>query len=186
MEDKEIVELYFSRDEKAITETQIKYGNYCYSISYNILNNNEDVQECLNDTYLKTWNCIPPNKPSVLSTFLGKIIRRLSIDKYRKYNATKRGGSEYTLSLDEIGECISDNIDSMQLVDEKILVETINEFLSKLSKNERSVFVCRYYYFDSIKDICQRFGYEESKTKMMLKRTRDKLKDYLITKGYSI
>ena len=186
MEDKQIVDLYFDRDEKAIYETKIKYGNYCYSISYNILNNNEDVQECLNDTYLNTWNSIPPHRPSVLSTYLGKIIRRLSIDKYRKSKATKRGGGEYAVSLNELEECVSSNVDSKDIVDEKILVENINEFLSKLSKNERVIFVSRYFYFDSINEICNRLGFNESKVKMILKRTRDKLKDYLVMKGYTI
>lgn len=186
MEDKQIVELYLNRDEKAIYETQIKYGKYCYSISYNILYNNEDVQECLNDTYLNTWNSIPPNRPSILSTYLGKIIRRLSIDLFRKRKAVKRSGSEYALSLDELEECVSNNIDSKDLVDEKILVETINEFLAKLSKTERNIFVCRYFYFDSINDICKRFNFNESKVKMSLKRTRDRLKDYLIMKGFTL
>lgn len=186
MEDSKIIELYFERNEKAIAETQIKYGNYCYSISYNILNNNEDVQECLSDTYLNTWNSIPPHRPSILSTYLGKIIRRLSIDKYRKDNALKRGGGEYVISLDEIGEFLSNDVDSKDLVDEKILVETINEFLSQLPKSERMLFVSRYFYFDSINEICERFGYSESKVKMALKRTRDKLRDYLEKKGYTI
>lgn len=186
MEDVKIVELYFNRDEKAISETQIKYGKYCYNISYNILSNNEDVQECLNDTYLHAWNSIPPNKPSILSTYLGKIIRRLSIDSYRKSKAQKRGGSEYTLSLDELDECLSNNVDSKDLVDEKILTETINAFLSRLSKTERTIFVLRYFNFDSINEISKHFGFKESKTKMILKRTRDKLKDYLNKKGYTI
>ena len=186
MEDSKIIELYFERNEKAITETQIKYGNYCYSISYNILNNNEDDQECLSDTYLNTWNSIPPHRPSILSTYLGKIIRRLSIDKYRKDNALKRGGGEYAISLDEIGEFLSNDIDSKDLVDEKILVETINKYLGQLPKSERMLFVSRYFYFDSISEISERFGYSESKVKMTLKRTRDKLKDYLVMKGYEI
>lgn len=186
MKDIEIVELYLKRNEKAIVETQIKYGGYCYSISNNILNNNEDVQECLNDTYLNTWNSIPPNKPSILSTYLGKIIRRLSIDKYRKNHADKRVASEYAISLDELEECLSSGIDTKDMVDEKILIETINTFLSNLTKIERSIFVLRYFYFESIKEISDRFNYGESKTKMILKKDRDRLKEYLIKKGYSL
>lgn len=185
MEDNKIIELYFERNEKAIAETQIKYGNYCYSISYNILNNNEDVQECLSDTYLNTWNSIPPHRPSILSTYLGKIIRRLSIDKYRKYHAQKRS-SEYAISLDELEDCISNNIDSKDIVDEKVLVERINEFLGKLAKEERRIFISRYFYFESINEICGKFNYGESKIKMILKRTRDKLRDYLMKEGYEI
>lgn len=184
MEDSKIVEMYFNRDEEAIPETRKKYEKYCYSISYNILNNREDVQECLNDTYLHAWNSIPPNKPSILSTYLGKIIRRLSIDRYRKDKAYKRGGSEYTISLDELEECVSNNATTKDIIDEQSLVETINRFLSMLSKSERTMFILRYFYFYSIEEICERFGYKESKTKMVLKRTRDKLKDYLIEKGY--
>ena len=186
MEDKQIVELYFNRDEKAISETKIKYGPYCYSISYNILANNEDVQECLNDTYLNTWNSIPPHKPSILSSYLGKIIRRLSIDKYRKDKALKRSSNEYTISLDELEECLSNNVDSKDLVDESILVDTINEFLASATSDERNIFILRYFHFYSIEEISKRFNYKESKTKMILKRTRDKLKEYLIKKGYSL
>ncbi|MDO4940120.1 MAG: sigma-70 family RNA polymerase sigma factor [Erysipelotrichaceae bacterium] len=184
MEDKDIVALYLDRDEKAIYETKIKYGHYCYSIAYNILHNNEDSQECVNDTYLNTWNTIPPHIPNVLSTFIGKITRRLSIDKYRKLYADKRGGGEYALSLDEIGECVASNNNTEKEVDEKILVEKINYFLSRINTNERNVFVCRYFYFDSIEEIANRFNYSQSKVKMMLSRTRDKLKVYLEKEGY--
>lgn len=184
MEDNKIVKLYLDRNEEAIKQSQIKYGNYCYAISYNILKDNQDVEECLSDTYLKAWNLIPPNVPKVLSTFLGKIIRRLSIDKYRKNHALKRN-SEYTLSLQEIGECIGKD-STKEKVDEKQLTETINSFLAKLNKESRNIFVCRYYYFDSIEDIQKRFNCSESKVKMSLKRTRDSLKDYLIKEGYSL
>ena len=182
MDDKEIVKLYFDRDEKAISETKDKYGNYCFSISYNILHDKEDVDEVLNDTYLATWNTIPPAHPENLSTFIGKITRRLSINKFRSNNAIKRGGSQVVVSFEELQDCIGDNSFNEKL-QEKLLADTINEFLSDLKESDRKVFVCRYYYFDSIEDISKRFFYTKSKVKMSLKRTRDKLKDYLIKQG---
>ena len=186
MEDKKIIELYFNRDEKAIYETQIKYGNYIYSISYNILHNNEDCAECVNDTYLNTWNSIPPHKPNILSTYLGKIIRNLSLDLYRKYKADKRIANEFTISLDELDECVASKSKVEDEVNGKLLNEAINDFLSTIKKEDRMMFVCRYFYFDSISDIAERLNYSESKVKMSLKRTRDKLKDYLIKEGYVI
>ena len=186
MEDSKIIDLYFARDEKAIYETQIKYGPYCYAISYNILHNNEDCQECVSDAYLDTWNAIPPHRPSILSTFIGKITRRISIDKYRKLNAKKRSNGEFELSLDELEECIASNSSVQDKIDEQHLVDSINSFLAIIKKEDRKIFICRYFYFDSIADITKRFNYSESKVKMSLKRTRDKLKDYLIKEGYTI
>lgn len=183
MEDLEIVELYWNRNEDAIKETSKKYGNYCYSISYNILNNNEDAQECVNDTYLSAWNAIPPHHPNILSTFLGKITRRLSLNKWREKNAQKRGGGEIVLSFDELEECIGTNDYAKEELEAEELTKTINTFLSTLKEDERKVFVCRYFYFEPIDDIAVRFMFTPSKVKMMLKRTRDKLKDYLVKEG---
>ena len=186
MEDIEIVELYLNRDEKAIFETQNKYGNYCFSIAYNILSDREDSKECVNDTYLHTWDAIPPHKPTILSTFIGKITRRLAIDKYRKNTSIKRGGSNYDLSIEELNECIASNIDTNKQIEVEELTNLINNFLASLKVNERRIFVCRYYYFDSIRDIANRFSYSESKVKMSLLRTREKLKDYLLKEGYEL
>ncbi|MBR0462571.1 MAG: sigma-70 family RNA polymerase sigma factor [Erysipelotrichaceae bacterium] len=183
MEDLEIVELYWNRDEAALKETADKYGNYCYSIAFNILCNNEDAQECVNDTYLGAWNAIPPHHPAVLSTFLGKITRRLSLNRRRSDNAKKRGGGEITLSFDELEECIASGKTIDEELAEQELADMISEFLSTLKEEERKVFVCRYWYFESIADIALRFTYTPSKVKMMLKRTRDRLKDYLERRG---
>lgn len=182
MEDFEIVNLFWDKDEQAITETKNKYDNYCHSIAFNILHNSQDCEEVLNDTYLGVWNAIPPHRPNVLSTFIGKICRRLSLNKLRSLNAQKRGGNQIIVSFDELEQCIADNSFSDQL-QTQILAETINDFLSTLKENERKVFVCRYWYFDSIDNIAKRFSYGQSKVKMMLKRTRDKLRDYLIKEG---
>ena len=183
MEDLEIVELYWQRNEEAIKETSKKYGNYCYTIANNILYNNEDAQECVNDTYLGAWNAIPPHHPNVLSTFLGKITRRLSLNKWREKNAIKRGNGEAALSFDELEECIPSNSSIKEELALKELSDAINVFLETLKVDERKVFVCRYFYFESIDEIAFRFSFTPSKVKMMLKRTRDRLKDYLIGKG---
>lgn len=183
MQDSEIVDLYWNKDENAIKESQNKYGNYCYSISYNILYNNEDAQECVNDTFLGAWNAIPPHHPLILSTFLGKICRRLSLNKYRQRNAEKRGSGQVSLSFDELQDALADNSFKEQM-DAQYLSEAINEFLSQEKVNNRKVFVCRYFYFESVEDIAKRFGYSQSKVKMILKRTRDKLKTYLQKEGY--
>lgn len=183
MEDNKIVELYWNRDENAINETKNKYENYCFSIAKNILHNQEDSQEVLNDTYLATWNAIPPAHPLDLSTFIGKITRRLSLNKWRSLKTKKRGGNEVTLSFDELEECIPDNYNIKKELEAKLLAESIDEFLETLKVNERKVFVCRYWYFESINDISKRFSYSQSKVKMMLKRTRDKLKDHLLKEG---
>lgn len=182
MDDKKIVELYWQRDESAISETKAQYGNYCYSIAYGILKNNEDAEECVNDTYLEVWDSVPPKKPLHFSTFLGTITRQNAIDKWRRKNASKRGG-EVQLSLDELEGCIPDNctIDDHLLSEE--LSRKISDFLRTLPQNERIVFLRRYWYFDSVNDICERFGYGKSKVKMMLKRTRDKLISYLEQEG---
>ena len=183
MEDLQIVELYWNRDENAIAESQQKYGNYCYSIAYNILHNNEDAQESLNDTWLAAWDAIPPHRPQILSTFLGKITRRLSLNKWRSLTAEKRGGGNFPLSLDELEECIPDRCSIKEQMELQYLTDAIDLFLSRLKESERKIFVCRYWYFDSVNDIAERFGYSESKVKMTLKRTRDRLKDYLIKEG---
>ena len=183
MDDAKIVEMYWNRKEEAIAETKRKYDKYCFAISHSVLHNQQDCEETLNDTWLAAWNAIPPHHPSNLATFLGKICRRLSINRWRSLSAEKRGGGEAVLSFDELEECIADDRSFRENQDAEIITETINEFLSDLKETERRVFVCRYFYFDTIDEICTRFHFTQSKVKMMLKRTRDKLKDYLIEEG---
>lgn len=179
MEDNKIVELYLQRSEQAVTETQSKYGNYCYSIAYQILANNEDAEESVNDTYIDAWNSIPPHKPAILSTFLGKITRRISIDRWRIRNAKKRGGGEMPLVLEELAECIEGNNSIEQELEQKRLTEVINNFVLGLPQTEQKVFLCRYWYMDSVDSVCRQFGFSESKVKSMLYRTREKLKHVL-------
>ena len=183
MEDAQIVELYWQRDESAIAETKHKYGRYCFSIANNILRDREDADECVNDTWLGAWNAMPPHRPSMLSTFLGKITRRLSLKKYRDKRAAKRGGGAIEESIDELEQLIGAD----QRIDEGLEVEELTQILAKfmatLNPNERRVFMCRYWYFDSISDISKRFGLSTSNVKVMLKRTRDKLAAHLEREG---
>lgn len=184
MDDQIIVNLYFQRSEKAITETAAKYGNYCYSIAFNILNNNEDAEESVNDTYNDAWNSIPPHRPSILATFLGKITRRISIDRWRKQNAVKRGGGEIPLVLDELQDCIANVTSVEEEYEKQHLSDVINTFVKSLPETEQKVFLCRYWYVDSISAISKQFGFSESKVKSMLFRTREKLRLVLIKEGF--
>ncbi|MBQ9512287.1 MAG: RNA polymerase sigma factor [Lachnospiraceae bacterium] len=186
MEDNAIIELYFARDEAAIQETQSKYGRYLSKIAHNILSQEQDVEESLNDTYLKTWNSIPPNRPVRLQLYLGKITRELSIDIYRKKHAEKRGGSEYALSLDEMQETLASGSTIEDEVSAKALAGLISTYLKTLSKEKRDIFVCRYYHCDSVSDICANFQMTESKVKNMLLRVRAGLKEYLEKEGYVV
>ena len=176
MKDSVIVDLYWQRDETAIHETESKYEKYCFSIANGILHDFEDAKECVNDTYLGAWNAIPPHRPVILSTFLGKITRRLSLKKLRSKSAEKRGGGAYALSLDELEECISAGSGLDERIDAAALTDVLNTFLESLPVHERRVFLRRYWFFDSVADIAARYEFGESKVKMMLKRTRDKLR----------
>ncbi len=179
MEDNKIIELYWKRNESAISETQEKYGNYLSKIAYNILADIEDSRESVNDTYFRAWNSIPPHKPVRLSAFLAKITRQISIDIYRKRTSKKRAGSEYTLSLEELWDCASVDGNPEKEVDMKILSAAINSWLSSVSEINRTAFVCRYFHFDSIKEISKNLEISESNVKSLLYRTRLELKDYL-------
>ena len=184
MEDLKIIELFFDRKECAIAETERKYGRYLSKIAYNILFDIEDSEECVNDTYMKAWNTIPPQKPEVLRTFLGKITRSLAIDIFRRKHAEKRGNSEYALSLSELDECIPDKFSAEKEFEYNQLTESINRFLASLSKENRDIFVCRYFYSDSIKEIASFFGTSESKIKSSLFRSRKILKEQLLKEGF--
>ena len=181
--DERIIELYWLRNEAAITETSEKYGGYCRSIAYNILHDTEDAKECENDTYLDAWNNMPPNKPSVLSAFLGKITRRISIDLWRKKHAEKRGGGEMDLVLDELEDCIADKSDVEAVIDQQETARIISEFLDGLSVTERSVFLRRYWYAMSVKDIARGLRLCESHVSVILHRTRRRFKEHLTKEG---
>lgn len=179
MDDVGIVDLYWTRSENAISETSSKYGSYCYSIAYNILTNAEDADESVNDTYLDAWNSMPPHRPSILSTFLGKITRRISIDKWRGRTAEKRGGGEIVLALDELADCVPSSHNVEREIEAAELAKVIDNFVMSLPPMDRRVFICRYWYLDPIITISQQFGFTQSKVKMMLHRMRNKLLLYL-------
>lgn len=183
MEDKRIIELYWQRSEDAISETASKYGTYLHSIAYQILSNTQDAEECVNDTYTGAWNAMPPHSPSILSAFLGKITRRISIDVWRKYSAQKRGGGETALALEELEDCVSGSGSVEEEWERRELTRKLNEFLRLLPDTERRVFLCRYWYMDSVPSIAQQFGFSESKVTSMLHRTRNKLRVLLEKEG---
>ena len=183
MDDKEIVALYWARDERAIDETKTKYENYCRAIAYNILGNREDADESVNDTYLGAWNSMPPHRPEFLSAFLGKITRNLALKKWRTASAEKRGNGELALALDELQECVTSGDLVVEEIQVKELATIIDGFLREIPEVERRVFVRRYWYTDSVRDICKQFGYGQSKVKMMLYRTRKKLLEKLMKEG---
>ena len=184
MEDTRIVNLYWARSENAIAETSAKYGSYCYSIAYNILANAEDADESVNDTYLDAWNSMPPHRPAILSTFLGKITRRVSIDKWRGRTAEKRGSVEIMLVLDELSDCVPSSQNVEHEIETAELAKVINDFVMSLPPMDRRVFICRYWYLDPISAICQQFGFSQSKVKMMLYRQRQRLLSHLEREAY--
>lgn len=178
MEDSQIVNLYFARDEQAIQETDSKYGSYCYSIAYNILTSQEDAEESVSDTYMAAWKAMPPRRPAILATFLGKITRHLSIDRWRSNNRQKRGGGEIIVALEELEECASDGSVEKEF-ERKQFTVVLNQFLDSLPETERRIFLCRYWYMDSVSTIAKYYGFSESKVTSMLYRTRGKLRTAL-------
>ena len=186
MTDDDIVKLYWDRNETAITESSGKYGAYCSSIAYNILCNRDDADECVNDTWLHAWNAMPPQKPSILSAFLGKITRNLSFDLYKKIHREKRGGDGIDLVLDELAEIVSGGEDPADAYDTAELTRDINLFLDSLSDDKRNMFVLRYWYADSVSSIAKRFGTTENTISVTLNRLRKSLKTYLTERGYCI
>ena len=186
LNDSQIVALFFDRDQRAIEETAAKYGNYCYSIVRNILQNREDAEEAVSDTYLALWDAIPPHKPMILRTFLGKIARRTALKQWEKSRTQKRGGGEVALALEELSEYLTDGYTPETAIEMAELTQILNGFLQNLPKEERQVFVCRYWYLDPIADIAQRFSFTQSKVKSMLARTRMKLRATLTKEGITL
>lgn len=185
MEDDRIIELYWERDQAAILHTQQKYGGYCGRIAGNILRNQEDCEECLNDTWLRAWNSMPTERPRILCAFLGAITRNLSLDRYRKNHSLKRGAGETACIFDEMRDCISTDGPEMHL-DMLQLTESINSFLGGLDVKSRRMFVRRYWYMDSIREVSLRFGASESNVKSTLFRLRNSLREYLIEEGFEL
>lgn len=183
MEDLHIIELYWQRNESAIKESHAKYGVYCSTIANNILHSLEDTEECVNDTWLRAWNKMPPEKPNRLSVFFGKITRNLAIDKYRKDRTQKYGGGQIALCLDELEECIGEE----HLIEDRIAFqELIYKFLNDLPEKNRDIFLLRYWYMMSIAEISSRNHISEGSVRMILQRVRDKLKKYLEKEGVGV
>ncbi|MCM1057563.1 MAG: sigma-70 family RNA polymerase sigma factor [Firmicutes bacterium] len=186
MKDNAIIELYWNRDEAAIPATAEKYGRYCNTVAINILGNAEDAEECVNDTWLRAWEAIPPHRPSLLSAFLGKLTRNLAFNRYKQFHAQKRGGGETALVLEELEECISGKETVEQEIDRKELAKEIDNFLAGLPPETRRCFVRRYWYCDSVKNIAAAYSRTPAAVTMLLSRTRQQLKTYLDERGYFI
>ena len=184
MEDRQIVELYWERSEQAIAESKTKYGGYCYTVAHNILQDQEDAKECTNDTWMDAWKAMPPHRPSVLGTFLGKITRRIAIDRWRKSHAEKRGGGVMPLVLDELSECVSAGNTVEEQIEQAEMRLVMERFLSALPKTERQIFLRRYWFMDAVKTIAAQFHFSESKVTSQLYRTREKLRSLLKEEGY--
>lgn len=183
MEDSQIVALYWERNTGAIDRTTEKYGKYCMAIARNILQSPEDAEECVNDAWLAAWNSIPPNRPASLATFLGRLTRNRAIDRLRAQQSKKRGEGAVSLPLEELSELIPAGAGPESELLFQELVQAINAFLDTLAAAERNVFLCRYWYFDSIAEIGGSLGFSESKVKSMLHRTRKKLHRILQKEG---
>ncbi len=177
MEDSEILDLYCQRNENAIAETEKKYGRYCFSVANNVLHCKEDAEECVNDTWMRVWENIPPQRPERFLPFLGKITHRLALDRFRGQNAEKRGQGETALSFSELEECIPAGESGEERLEN--LIKVLDEVLGRMKEAERKIFVRRYFYMDSVADIAAKFGYGESKVKMILSRGREKLRKAL-------
>lgn len=182
MEDYQIIDLFFDRSEQAISELDSKYGRTCHSLSYNILHNQLDAEECVNDAYLGAWNSIPPKRPNPLLAFVCKIVRNLSITRYRANTAMKRNSS-FTLALEEIEDCLSSAVTVEDEIAHKELVAAIEAFLDTLSAENRVIFMRRYWFADSYREIAGQVGLTEKNVSMRLSRLRRQMKTYMAEKG---
>lgn len=183
MEDQEIINLYISRSQNAISETENKYGSYCRTIAHNILFDKGESEECVNDSYFRTWNSIPPTIPKILKAFLAKVTRNTALNMYEKKHAAKRNHGQVALSLDELAECIEDENDTEKKIERSEVIAALNEFLEGLDKNKRIYFMQRYFYMTPVKEIAEKNGISEGSLKTMLSRIRADLKKYIAERG---
>ena len=186
MTDRQIIELFWARSQQAIEETQRTYGRYCQSVVYGILRDREEAEEIVNDTYLKLWNLIPPERPDSLKGFLGMIARGLAINRLKANHRQKRGAGQYLLGIEELQECIPDTCGETDLEDLTALRDCLNRFLRALPSEQRCVFIRRYWHMNSIAEIAKEFGMSQSKVKSMLMRIRTQLKEHLTKEGFRI
>ncbi len=186
MDDRQIVELFLQRSETAIAKTAEKYGAYCRCIANRILENDQDSEECVNDAFLRAWNAIPPQEPENLAAFLGKITRNLALDRYKYNRREKRGSGQVVLALEELDACIPAGTDPEQVMTERQLAAAFNGFLASQPERKRKIFVRRYWYFSTVREIAEDFGISESNVKVILLRTRRELKRYLEKEGIAL
>ncbi len=178
MDDQSIIELYFARDDRAIAETSIKYGGVCYGVAIGILRDRQDAEECVNDTWVRTWATVPPERPNVFKAFLCRITRNLSIDRYRQ-NQRRYANVDLELILDELAECLPEQ-------EESGFGETLNVFLDGLDELDRNLFLGRYWHACSVKSLAGTYGLTANHVSVRLHRTRERLRSYLTERGYKI
>lgn len=184
LSDEIIIDLYWARDERAIGETDRKYGPYCTGVAGRVLRSREDAEECVNDTWLKAWNAMPPQRPGILRAFLAKITRNLALDRYRADHARKRGTGETAVALDELAECLSGSEDTESAVLAQELGDLIDRFLRQQPERERNVFIRRYFFLETPGEIAERYGLTANHVSVTLNRVRGKLKKALEEEGY--
>ena len=181
--DEEIIELYWSRDERAISATDDKYRKFLLNVAYNIVYDDLDCEECLNDTYLGTWNRIPPTRPNVLRAFLSRIMRNVAVTRFRKKTADRRVPSELTVSLEELEDCMSTDPSVEDEVAICALSRALNKYLREMDEKDRLIFICRYYYADKIMEIADMMDISRNTVTKHLTRIREELREYLIKEG---
>lgn len=186
MEDSAIIDLYWGRDQSAIAETEIKYGGFLRNLSWNILRSHDDAEECVNDTYLRTWNAIPPARPTAFRAWLGRIARNLSLDRWKQARTQKRGGDNMDLLLGELDVCVPAPHGTEKALEDQEIAALISVFLRKLSAESRIIFLRRYWYGQELADIAMQLGCGQGKVKSSLFRTRKALRTYLEQEGVSI
>lgn len=186
MEDKRIVELFWQRSEAAISEVDKKYRRYCHSLANTILDSNEDSEECVNDTFMRTWNIIPPKRPDRLGAFLAKIVRNLAFDRYRERNAQKRARGNIGYILDELQGCIPSCDSSVDISDDILLRDALDSFLRLLAEDNMQIFMHRYWYSGTVRQIAEKHGMSENNVKVRLHRMRDQLKSHLEKEGIKV
>ena len=184
MEDNAIIDLYWSRAPEAISQTHAKYGKYCRSVAGNILPDRRDVEECVNDTWLRAWNAIPPQRPRSLGAFLSKITRNLAFDRLKARGRVRRGGGELTLALEELGECVSPSDSVEEEVQRKELEGAVRAFLRGLPPRDRDIFLRRYFFVEPVGEIAARYAMGENAVSAVLSRTRKKLRTHLEREGW--
>lgn len=186
MEDAGIIELFWARSENAIAEADARHGKYCRAIAYNILQSREDTEECVNDTWWKAWEAMPPKRPNCLASFLGKLTRNLALNRYKLRRADKRGGGRPPLALEELGECAAAPGGMEGVEDRALITAVLNGFLAALPRRDRMVFVRRYWYFSPVDEIAGEYGLSESNVKVILHRGREKLRKALEREGVRV